>query len=114
METNFKFVTNFVASCRRDNCHTQSPLCHHIVTMIASHRPENATSPSFEEQWSRVDMRGELVDLPMFDFLPNWTEFMVNQKKDVLNSGNLRMAQKSILFFTDVDLRPVRTSPVHF
>ena len=113
METNFKFVTNFVAN-QRDNCHTQSPLCHHIVTMIASHRPENATSPSFEEQWSRVDMRGELVDLTMSDFLRNWTEFMVNQKKDVLNSGNLRMAQKSILFFTDVDLRPVRTSPVHF
>ena len=114
METNFKFVTNFVASCRRDNCHTLSPLCHHIVTMIASHRPENATSPSFEEQWSRVDMSGERVDLTMFDFLLKWTEFMVNQEKDGLNSGKLRMAQKSVLFFIDVNLMPFGTGPVHF
>ena len=47
VETNFKFVTSW-----RDNCDTQSPrgAWRHIVTMIASHRPENAASSlSIEE-----------------------------------------------------------------
>ena len=47
VETNFKFVTSW-----RDNCDTQSPRggWRHIVTMIASHRPENAASSlSIEE-----------------------------------------------------------------